>query len=170
MPYMPIPAAWIEAGKPTKEEIFEYLSSNQESFNADIELLKQSSTISVFNARIHGSFSEYDEAELVNILPVFRAPVTATITEVRLAGLESGNGSGTLSIQLDKSTDGGFIWNPILAAPVTMSAFNAGGSSGGVSFVTGGADFSQNDMIRIRIISSTSTLKSFHINVYGELA
>ena len=169
MAFLPIPAAWIEAGKPTKEEIFQYLVDNQESFNADIELLKQTSRISIFNTRIHGSFREYSEAQLLEILPVFRAMATGFITEVRLAQLGT-DATGTFTVQFDKSIDGGSSWLPILSTPVVLTLGSPGNSSTGVNFVTGGENFNQNDMIRVRLLGSSGTPESFHINVYGELA
>lgn len=169
MAYVPIPASWIEAGKPTKEEIFQYIRDNQESFNTDIEALKQTSQIDILDFSVTGYISDYTSGELVNFIPVFRAPVSGTITQVLITLLQAST-SGTLEIQMDKSTDNGINWAPLFSTPVDLTGTTIGSISGAVSFISPAHQlFNQNDLLRIRIVGVQVNQGHFHVSVYGEL-
>lgn len=169
MPYTVLPPTWIEAGKPTKEEIFQNLRDNQESFNNDIEALKQTSTIDIFDFMVSGFISDYSSGDLNNFFPTFRAPVSGTITQVLLT-LLSASGSGSLQIQMDKSTDNGVNWNPLFTSPVEITSSTTGSISGAVSFISPALQlYNQNDLLRVRIVGTQVNQGKFHISVYGEL-
>lgn len=170
MAYIAIPAAWIEAGKPTKEEIFEYIRANQESFNADIEALKQTSRIDILDFNVVGAVESYTEAEIDSAMPIFRAPVDATITQV-LITLLTASTSGNLEIQIEKSIDNGVNWTPLLSTPVTITGTTVGSISGAVSFTSVAAQsFNENDMLRASVEGLQVDQGNFHISIYGELA
>lgn len=170
MPYNVLPPAWIEAGKPTKEEIFQYIRDNQESFNTDIESLKQTATVDIINTMVGGEIGNYTEAEIQDRLPVFCAPVAGSITSVVVRLLEASS-AGTLSLELEKSTDNGATWSPLLSSPVTLTGTTAGSISGTVSFINVAAqEFNQNDLLRPLITTVKTTQGNFHISVYGKVA
>ena len=170
MAYIEIPDEWIEAGKPTKEEIFQYIKNNQESFNTDIEALKQTSVVDIINTKVSGYVSEYDSVEINNRMPVFRAPVQVTITSVVLALLEAST-SGTLSIDLEVSTDNGANWSSILTVPVDLTGLTPGSLSGGVSFINVAAQtLNQNDLLRINVQTVQVNQGEFDISIYGEVS
>jgi hypothetical protein len=170
MAYTAIPASWIEAGKPTKEEIFQYIRANQESFNTDIEALKQTSRIDVFDFAVTGFIRDYSTAEANGFMPTFRAPVSGSINQVLLT-LLSASTSGNLEIQIDKSTDNGVNWSPILTSPVSITSTATGSISGAVSFISPATQlFDENDLLKIRIVGVQVNQGNFHISVYGELA
>lgn len=170
MAYDPVLDAWIEAGKPTKEEIFQYLKDNQESFNTDIEALKQTATIDIIDVKIAGQIYNYQQAEIQKKMPVFKAPVSATITSVVVSLLEASS-AGTLQVGIEKSTDNGANWTPLLTTPVEVTGTNPGDSSSTVNFInTAAQSFNQNDLIRITIPGVKSTQGAFHVSIYGELA
>lgn len=169
MPYLAIPPAWIEAGKPTKEEIFQYIRDNQESFNADIESLKQTSQFDIIDVKIAGSLNDYTQAELQLNMPVFKAPVSGTITSVVLTLLEAST-SGTLQVDVEKSTDNGVNWSTLLTTPVEITGTTVGSLSGAVNFINAAAqDFNQNDLLRIALPGLQTNQGAFHVSVYGEL-
>lgn len=169
MPYTILPPEWIEAGKPTKEEIFQNLKSNQESFNSDIEALKQTATIDILDFSVTGFISDYTTTELTGFIPVFRAPVNGTITQV-LFTLLSASTSGVLQLQMDKSTDNGVNWSPLFSTPVEITGTAIGSISGAVNFVTPASQlFNQNDLLRIRVVGLQTNQGQFHISIYGEL-
>jgi len=170
MPYNALPPAWIEAGKPTKEEIFQYIRDNQESFNIDIEALKQTATVDMINTMVGGEIGNYSEAEIQDRLPVFCAPVAGSITSVVMRLLEA-SGAGTISLELEKSTDNGATWSPLLSSPVTLTGTTAGSISGAVSFISIATQaFNQNDLIRPVLSTVKATQGNFHISVYGEVS
>lgn len=170
MAYTPIPAAWIEAGKPTKEEIFQYIHDNMESFNTDIEALKQTASIDILDFSVTGYIPDYTNTELTAFIPIFRAPVNGTITQV-LFSLLTASTSGILQIQMDKSTDNGVNWSPLFSTPVQITGTAIGSTSGSVSFVNPAAQlFNQNDLLRIRIVGLQTNQGNFHVSIYGELA
>ncbi len=169
MPYTVLPPEWIEAGKPTKEEIFQNLKANQESFNADIEALKQTSRVDIFDFTISGYPQSYTSLELEKFLPVFRAPVQADIVNVLITLLEPST-SGDIQIQIHKSTDDGVNWTPILSIPVEVSGLTVGSVNPSVSFVDLAAQkFNENDMLKIVIVGLQVNQGAFHISVYGEI-
>jgi hypothetical protein len=170
MAYDPVLDAWIEAGKPTREEIFRFLKDNQESFNADIEALKQTSVIDIIDSKIAGEISSYTQAEIQERMPVFKAPVTATITSVVVTLLEAST-SGTLQVDIQKSTDNGVSWSSLLTSPVEVTGTTAGSLSGAVNFINAAAqDFNQNELLRIAIPGVQVDQGAFHVSIYGELA
>lgn len=169
MAYTPIPLAWIQAGQPTKEEIFQYLRDNQESFNADIELLKQTSQIDIIDVKISGYPQDYTTAQNQNFMPVFKSPVQGTITSVVVTLLEAST-SGVLQIDIEKSTNNGVSWSPLLSSPVQVSGTAAGSISGAVNFInTAAQSFNQNDLIRIVLTNAQTGQGAFHVSIYGEL-
>jgi len=169
MAYDPVLDAWIEAGKPTKEEIFRYLKDNQESFNTDIELLKQTSQFDIIDVRIDGRINQYTASQIVEKMPVYRAPVAGTITSVIVALLEASS-SGTLQVDIQKSTDNGLNWSTILSTPVELTGTVVGAISGAVNFINvASQSFNQNDLLRITIPAVKSTQNAFHVSIYGEL-
>lgn len=168
-PFESMPPEWIEAGKPTKEEIFQNIRDNQESFNADIEALKQTSRIDIFDFSVTGYVSSYSTSELQQFLPIFRSPVQLNIVNV-LVTLLGTSFSGTLQIQFSKSTDNGVNWSPILTSPVTVTGLTAGSVNPSVSFVDANAQkLDENDMLRLEVAGLQVSQGPFHVSVYGEL-
>lgn len=170
MAYDPVLDAWIQAGKPTKEEIFRFLKDNQESFNADIEALKQTSQIDIIDVKVGGDINGYSQAHIQKSMPVFKAPVSGSMTSV-VVSLLSASTSGTLSVDIEVSTDDGANWSPRLTTPVTMTGTTAGSVSNAASWINVAAqDFNQNDLIRITIPGVQVDQGEFHVSVYGEVA
>lgn len=168
MAYDPVLDAWIEAGKPTKEEIFQYLKANQESFNADITLLKQVSQFDIIDSAVQGNINDYTSAELQEHLPVYKAPINGTITSVVISLLEPSS-VGTLEIMLEKSTDNGANWSPLLSSNVQLTGTSPGSVSGAVNFINPASQtFNQNDMLRFTIESAQPNQGAFHVSIYGE--
>ena len=168
MAFVPVPAAWIQAGLPTKEELFQYLADNQDSFNTDIEALKQTSQVDMINAHIGGFINDYGTAEIQEYMPVFKAPVAGQITSVVVTLLEAST-SGTLQVDIEKSTDNGANWSGLLTTPVEVTGTTAGSISGSVNFINVAAqNFNQNDLIRIVISGLQTGQGSFHVSIYGE--
>lgn len=168
--YQAILDAWIQAGKATREEIFKRIKDNQESFNADIELLKQTSQIDIIDVRIAGSINNYNQAEIQSRMPVFKSPVDGTMTSV-VINLLTPSTSGTLLVDIQKSSDNGLNWSTALTTPVELTGLTTGSISGAVNWINAAAqDFSQNDLIRIDIPGLQVNQGEFHVSIYGELA
>lgn len=169
MAYNAVLDAWIEAGKPTKEEIFEYLKANQESFNADIEALKQTSQFDIIDVKVAGEPNDYTQAELQKRMPVYKAPVSGSIISF-VVTLLTASTSGTLEVDIEKSTDNGVNWSTLLTTPVTVTGITVGSISGAVNFINAAAqEFDQNDMLRITIPGLQVDQGEFQVSIYGEL-
>lgn len=168
--YIPLVDADIEAGKPVKEELFQRIKENQDCFNTDIELLKQTAGIDIFNIKFSGEIGQYSLAEVANRVPVYRANLTAQITQFKVS-LLSGSTSGTLEVEIDKSTDEGANWTPLLDSPVELTGLIPGSISGNVNFTNvSSQNFNQNDLLRLRITGLQLDQGEFHIAVSGEIA
>lgn len=169
MAYNPVLDAWIEAGKPTKEEIFEFLKANQESFNADIESLKQTAQFDIIDVRISGNISDYTQAEIQKRMPVFKAPVAGRAVSFVVTLLDAST-SGTLQVDIQRSTDNGVNWSTLLTSPVEVTGTTIGSISGAVNWINAAAqEFDQNDLIRIDIPGVQVGQGEFHVSIYGEL-
>jgi len=170
MAYTVIPAGDIVAGKPTKEEIFDQIRTNQEHFNDEIEALNQTAIEDVMNFRFTGSLDQYTVAEVASRIPTYKAPISATIVGFNMTLLEAST-SGTLEIELDKSTDDGVNWTPLLDTPVELTGTTVGSLSGSVDWVdVPSQSFAQGDLLRIRVTAVQSGQGSFQLHIYGELS
>jgi hypothetical protein len=169
MAYDPVLDAWIEAGKPTKEEIFEFLKANQESFNTDIEALKQTAQIDIIDTNVGGDINGYTQAELQRNLPIYKAPVTGKINSVVLT-LIAASTSGTLQVDIEISTDNGVNWSTILTSPVEITGTTVGSISGAVNFINAASqEFDQNDLLRITLPGIQVDQGQFQVSIYGEV-
>lgn len=170
MPYVPLDPSNFEAGKPVKEELFQGIHDNMESFNTDIEALKQTATIDVFDIKFGGDISNYTEAQVTERIPVFKAPVSATMVSFVITLLTAST-SGTLEIEIDKSTDNGVNWSPLLNNPVAVSGVTVGSVSSTVDWVSVAAQsFAQGDLLRLRPTGIQVDQGEFHVSIYAELA
>lgn len=170
MAYIALNPADITSGKPTKEELFTRLRDNQESFNTDIEALKQTSTIDIFDVRYSGSVAQYSQAELDVAAPTYKAPVGATMTSF-VVTLLTVSTSGTLEIDLEKSTDNGINWSPLLNNPVSVTTSTVGSISSTVDWVdVPSQSFNQNDLLRVRVSGLQVDQGNFHVSIYGEVS
>jgi len=170
MAYVALTDADLDAGSPTKEEIFTRIKANQESFNTDIEALKQTAVIDIIDNKIGGEINSYTEAEIQVRMPVFKAPVSGTMTSVVLTLLEAST-SGTLQVDIEISTDNGANFSTVLTSPVEITGTTVGSISGAVNFISAAAqDFNQNDLIRIVVPGLQTGQGCFHVSIYGELA
>jgi len=170
MAYVAINPTDIEVGKPTKKEIFDTIRANQEGFNTDIEALKQTSTIDVFNVKFSGYLNEYNAALVGERIPVFKAPVSATMVSFKLTLLEAST-SGTLEVSLEKSTDNGVNWTPLLNTPVEVTTSTIGSISSSVDWVSVPAQsFNQGDLLRLVIDGIQLDQGEFHTHIYAEVS
>jgi len=170
MAYDPLLTSEIAAGEPTKEELFTKIKNNQDEFNTNILLLQGTSKIDVFDFRVAGAIDNYTTGAINSRMPVFKAPVDATFVSF-VVTLLTASTSGTLEVEIDKSTDNGVNWTPLLSSPVELTGTTVGSVSGSVSWVdVPSQSFDQNDLIRLRITGVQVDQGEFHVSVYGELS
>ncbi len=170
MAYDPLLDAWIEAGKPTKEEIFEFLKANQESFNADIEALKQTAQIDIIDVKVAGQINDYPSSEVQARLPTFKSPYDLTITSAVITLLGAST-SGALQVDIQVSEDNGINWSSRLTSPIEVTLSAVGSVSGSVNFINVAAQsFNQNDLVRAAVTGVQSDQGAFHISIYGEVS
>jgi hypothetical protein len=169
MPYVALNPADIAAGQPVKEELFTRIRDNQEYFNTTIDGLQQTSIIDIFDIKFGGDISSYSEPEITSRIPVFKAPVDATMTSF-VVTLLSPSTSGNLELEIDKSTDNGINWTPLLNNPVTVTGTTTGSLSGIVDWVdVASQSFNQGDLLRLRPTGIQVNQGEFHVSIYGEL-
>lgn len=167
MAYLKIPDALISIGEPVKKEILDQIQINQEDFNTSIQALEQTSTFDVFDVKFGGSFGDYSTAELEQFYPVLKAPVGVTLTSFVITLLTAST-SGTLGLQIQRSTDNGINWTPLLTSPVTVTGTSIGSISGTVNWDI--TDINQNELLRVVIDSLHLDQGDFHVSVYGSLS
>ena len=169
MPYVPLNAADIEAGKPTKEEIFQQIKDNEDYLNSTVASLQQTAIVDVFNIKFGGFISQYDATDILEQVPVYKAPVDGTIVSFVLTLLQAST-SGNLEFEIDKSIDNGVNWTPLLNNPVTISGTAVGSLSGAVDWVdVPSQSFEQGDLLRLRITGVQVDQGEFSVSIYAEL-
>lgn len=172
MPYTALNSGDLAAGKPTKEEIFDTIKTNQDHFDSSISLLQGTSKMDVIDCLFGGASDEYTAAELTDLGPIFKAPADASFVGF-VATLITTSTSGTLQLGIEKSTDNGVTWVSLLTAAsyveVTTSA--VGAISGAVPWLdVPSQSFNQNDLIRLSVNSVQAGQGNFHVSIYSELS
>lgn len=169
MAYTPINTALIEVGKPVKKEIFDTIRANQEDFNASIQGLQQASTVDVFNLKFGGNLNQYSQTEIDARLPVYKAPASITLTAFSMTLLTAST-SGTLEVDIEKSTDNGATFSTLLSSPVQLTGLTVGSISGSVLWISAAAqDIAQGDLLRVRVLGAQVDQGEFQLSIYGEL-
>lgn len=169
MPYTPLNDTDIEAGKPVKEELFQTIKENEETFNTAIDALQQASLVDIFNIKFGGDITNYTEDEIASRIPVYCAPADTTITNFVITLLTAST-SGSLEFEIEKSIDNGVNWIALLNNPVTVSGNTIGSQSGLVDWIdVSSQSFEQGDLIRIFPVGVQVGQGEFHVSIYGEL-
>jgi len=153
-----------------KKYLTRYVQIRSECFNIDIEALKQTSQIDIIDVHIAGEIEDYTQAKIQRRMPVWKAPVSGTMTSVVMSLFETST-SGTLELDIEISTDNGANWSTVLSSNVQLTGTTIGSISGSVNFINAAAqDFAQNDLIRIVIPGLQVNQGAFHVSIYGERA
>lgn len=164
---MALTAADIVAGKPTKEEIFSDIDTILDDHETRISAVEGTSRVDLFNIKYTGDVSLYSGTELDNLAPTYKAPVNLNITSFVITLLEAST-SGTLALDLEKSTDNGVTFNSILTGTVDVTGTTVGSTSGTVTFTSNAIN--QNELVRIRISGIQVDQGTFHVSIYGEVS
>lgn len=164
---MALNPADIVAGKPTKEEIFQEIDSVLTDHENRLDLLDGDSQFDLFNVNFTGRVDEYSVAIINQRCPIYKAPAAGSIVSVVVTLLEAST-SGTLSLDIQKSTDNGQNWNSVLSSSVDLTGLTVGSLSGAVNFVVGGEVVTQNELYRIQLTSIQVGQGDFHVSIYGE--
>lgn len=169
MAYTTIPSAWVQAGEPTKEELFQLIRDNQEHFDAEITGLQQTAIYPLFDMKIGGYLNGYSQTYFENHAPTIRSAVDTTIVEFKMT-LLSASGAGTFEVDLQKSTDNGATWSALLSSNVSISGTTVGSISSAPSWISvAHQDIAQGDLLRLRIRGVQSSQGRVHVLIYGEL-
>lgn len=177
MAYNVIPSTWIQVGKSVKKSLFTYIRDNFIDHETRINTIELGiNKIEIFNFEVMGFINNYTSSELTQI-GTHKASVNTIITEIGVTLMNGSGGAmsssgGTLSIDIQKSTDNGVTWNTILVAqPSIPDGVSATGSvSGLVVFIPDGEILDQYDMLRVNVSNKKNTQGSFLITVYGDIS
>jgi len=177
MAFESIPDSLISVGKAVKKRLFQITKDNFDDHETRINGLEGGAgKVEVFNFELMGYINDYLAEELVQV-GTFRAPSDLILTECKITLLNGSSSptstaDGALKIDLQKSTDNGVNWFTLLAIqPEIADGTNATGSeSPNVTFLTGGEDVLQDELLRVNITSKKDTQGSFLITVYGDIA
>lgn len=169
MPYITLDSADIQAGKPTKEEIFQRIKDNEDYLNGAVDALQGASAVDIFNLKFGGDITNYTETEIAARIPVYSALADTTIINFVITLLTAST-SGNLEFDIEKSTDNGVNWASLLNNPVTVTGITVGSQSGIVDWIDiASQSFEQGDLIRIIPVGVQVDQGEFHVSIYGEL-
>jgi hypothetical protein len=178
MAFLTIPDSWLTVGEAIKKRLPARIKDNLDDHESRLNAVEQGvNKVSIFNFEVIGYLSNYTAAELIGI-STYRAPQNLIITEVKIVLLNSSNttsitsSAGSLSIDLQRSTDSGATWSSVLIALPTIGdgQYLAGAESTLVSFNTGGEILLQDELLRVSITSKKDSQGSFQILCYGDLS
>lgn len=178
MSYITIPSSWYTVGEAIKKRIFTRIADNLDDHETRINSVEQGiNKVDIFNFEVLGYISNYTSSELTGIA-TYVAPVNVIVTEIKIILLnnigtpEVSSSLGTLSIDLERSTNGGSTWASVLIAQPSIGDgfFLAGEESGIVSFNVGGETLSAGNLLRVNVTSKKDSQGSFQVVCYGDLS
>lgn len=175
MSYVPLDLNEIKAGEPLKEEILQKIKDNQDSFNNTLQGLEAGGTVVIANLLIQG-VSEPSTGVLESRMPIFRARFETRIIWWQLAFPnihpdDTENLTGTLNINIEKSTDIGDTWNEIWSSDLSTSD-DGQGDSITASLTPSSTDsnvLQPGDMVRIKYNNRRNKEPNHHHLIIGEL-
>ena len=153
MSFVPLDLADLEAGKPVKKELWEQVKNNLDDLRSGLDGVEESAAFDIYNLTVT---NPSNPAAINRRLPVFRARTETRITGLNLSfpqvyNDESEDLTGTLEIDLEKSTDGGVTWNSILVSPIEATTEGVGDVITTIAFDTGDVELLDvGDMLRFR--------------------
>jgi hypothetical protein len=162
----------IKVGEPVKRALLKKISDNLDYLEQAVVGVEEVGVFDVFNLTVVSP----KNIDVINEkLPVFKARTNTRLTGFRL-GFPSVylgatvNTTGTLQIQLQKSTDGGTNWNNVLSSPIEATTQEIGDEITGLTFVSGGDELDAGDMLRFRYVAGQiRTLEpNHHLLLTGE--
>lgn len=188
MAYTEIDPTALEVGKPITKSLFDNIRDNFIDHESRMDNLEQGvGKIIVADFEVVGYISHYSASELLGIA-THRAPCDYNLLEFIVTIMDSANGfdqsvppkpivtgsSGSLSLDLKKSTDGGVTYNSIMTVkPAIPAGYNGKGTSsistGCVEAVFSDTQISQDDLLRLDVTSLKDVQGTFHISIYATL-
>lgn len=178
MAFTLIPQSWLDVGRATKKELFQAIKDSLDNHESRVNLLEQGfNKIEIFSFEVIGYINHYTSLELTGI-GTWRAFADCTIIDAKLMLLNSAScpttssSAGTLSIQLEKSSDNGVTWTPILVQrpSIVDGHFQTGEQSGIFTFTPSGEIILSGELLRVNVYSKKDSQGSFLINVVAEVS
>lgn len=178
MAFITVPSSWLTIGEAIKQRLFTRFKDNQDNHELRINTIEAgiNKTI-IFDFEVIGYISNYSASELIGI-GTYLAPQNMIITEVKIILLNSSqtptvsSSAGSLSIDLQRSTDGGSTWSTVLTSKPSIGdgLYLSGASSSLVAFNVGGEILLLNQLLRVNVSSKKDSQGSFQVIVYGDLS
>lgn len=162
MAYTAITAAEIEAGKPTKQELFQKIKDNDTDFDSrltTVEAITLTADPIVFE--VNGPYNLKGTPQTEVLLE--RINKAITLLSVRLFVIDAGT-AGTLEIDLEKSSAGGGSWTTIFSTRPSL-AYTAGDYSLSSNAVLSTTGFIAGDLLRMNITSVQTSGGNFKVIV-----
>jgi hypothetical protein len=170
--FIPISAADVDVGRPTKKEIFERTRCNFDDHETRIANIESGiAKVVIFDDYVLNGV-QYSSSSFIEDVDMVISPVTFTLTTAVLTVLQSGT-SGTFEIDILKGPDSDRANATTIFDTRPSVDFSAGDHSKSVNAVfssPSGTDVTQNDHLFLDITSFQPGGKRFHVLLYGELS
>lgn len=172
MAFVPINPADVLTGEPVTTDLGQLIKENFDDHESRILALDTLNTVQLFDLTV----IRPQNAALINRnIPVYRASFALRLTGFSLSfpGMFPGdtfNGTGTLNIQLEKSTDNGSNWSSILSAPITATTQQVGDVITTINYTLGQDELNAGDMLRFQYVvgSIRAVEPNHHLVILGE--
>lgn len=163
MAFASITTAEVQPGEPTKSELFTKVKDNDDDLNDRLTVVE------AFSAqRLPIEFAIRGQALVVDQADIFRFNFNVTVLSARIFLVESGT-SGTLEVDIEKSTDGGGSFSSIFATKPSVS-FGDGDYflSTNQVFLSSPTIFDTGDFMRLNLDSVITDSRFFKVLVEVE--
>jgi len=171
MAFTTIPDSILAVGKAIKRELFKtYLADNITDLNTRLSLLEGSSNkIVIFSGKV----SNATTASTLMGLAFHRVQSSFTLTDAKVAIFEKGSLTGTLSVDIQKSSSLDFTSSASIFTTepsIAMSGASDYDESNNAVFDAGNADVVEGDYLRLDVTSMPSggVLANFVFYLIGE--
>lgn len=168
MAYVTIPSGDLDVGDPIKKDIMDLIKDNLDDHETRINSIEGGfNKVSVFNGKVANA-GLYTSASTLEGLDVYTAPQAFTLTSA-IVTVDVAGTSGTLEIDVQKSTDDGASWATVFSTKPSV-AFGAGNNSVSTNAVFSVTSVAAGDLLRLDISGFQVPQRAFWVYVIGELS
>lgn len=168
MAFVTIPSSDLDVGDPVKKDIMDKVKDNFDDHETRINTIEGGfNKVSVFNGKVANA-GLYVSASTLEGLDVYTAAQAFTLTSA-IVTVDVAGTSGTLEIDIQKSTDDGASWATVFSTKPSV-AFGSGDNTPSSNAVFSTTSIATGDLLRLDISSFQSPQRAFWVYVIGELS
>lgn len=168
MAFVTIPSGDLDVGDPVKKDIMDLIKSNEDDLNSRLNFVEGGfNKVIAFNGKVANA-GLYVSTSTFEGLDIFTAPQAFTLTSA-IVTVDVAGTSGTLEIDVQKSTDDGATWTTVFTTKPSV-AFGIGDNAASSNATFSVTSVAAGDLLRLDISGFQSPQRAFFVYVIGELS